>query len=141
MTIQKATQEHLDKVYNLICILENKKLDEKEFAQMYLKNLQDDSIHYYVATHDDDVIGFASLHIQNLLHHCGKICEVQELIVSEAYQGAGIGGLLLTHMKKIATANDCMVLEVSCNRARERSHKFYEKEGLGRSHYKFTFDL
>ena len=138
MEIKQALIEHLTKVYNLICELENEKIDKDKFTKIYLENINNDNIFYLIAADKEEVIGFSSVHIQNLLHHCAKVAEVQELIVSKDYQGLGVGGLLFDEMKKLASLNNCTEFEVCCNLKREKSHKFYLKKGLKKSHYKFT---
>lgn len=96
---------------------------------------------YYLAIQDDIVFGFATVHFQYLLHHMGKVAELQELVVLSSKQGLGIGSLLFEKIKEIAIENECILLEVCCNQIREFSHKFYLKQGMKNSHYKFTMPL
>lgn len=141
MRIITATHIHLDDIYKLLCELENNQLDKLSFTKVYKDNLDNSNVYYFIAIDNEIVIGFASLHIQKLLHHCDKIGEVQELIVTKSFQGNGVGNILLNHIKEIAIENECIQLEVCCNIKREKSHQFYMKNGMIKSHYKFTYPL
>jgi len=141
MEIVTAIIEHSNEIYELICELENEFLDKEEFLQIFQSNLNNKNIYYLVALEESSIIGFASLHIQKLLHHCARIGEIQELIVSKARQGSGVGTELFIHIKEIADKNNCEILEVCCNRRREKSHQFYLKQGMEQSHFKFTYNL
>lgn len=141
MNIRKAEKNDLDSVFSLICELEEDQIDKSNFCTIYLNNLSDNSIHYVVAEESGKVVGFISVHIQQLLHHAGSIAEVQELIVTKQLQGSGVGHVLFEEAKNIAADNGCINIEVCCNRTREKSHAFYEKLGMKRSHFKFTLKI
>ena len=133
--------EHLPEIYALVCALEKQELNLGAFEEVFLENLEKPSIFYLAASREGKLVGFVSLHVQRLLHHCGCIGEVQELVVQEGLQGEGIGAMLLGRAKDIAREMGCSDLEVACGKKRERSHAFYEKQGMGNTHYKFTFAL
>ena len=141
MEIRKAEEHDLDSVFSLICELEENQIDKNHFCTVYLNNLSDINIFYIVAEEHGKVVGFASMHIQQLLHHAGRIAEIQELIVIKQYQGSGIGYMLTKELKTIAVNNYCINIEVCCNRMRVESHAFYEKLGMKKSHFKFTLQL
>ena len=138
MKIINASPKHLEVVYRLICELEDAKIDREDFAQVYLDNINNHDVYYLLAVKEDDVVGFASLHVQKLLHHCAKIGEIQEIIIDRKQQGLGIGSMLFNKIVEIAESNECLQLEVCCSIARELSHKFYLNHGMEKSHYKFT---
>ena len=138
MELLKATIDNLDDVYKLLCELEDEVLDKSIFAEIYKDNVNNKSIHYILAIVESNVIGFGSLHIQKLLHHCSNIAEVQEIIISKNQQGSGIGTMIFDELKRIATSSGCLQLEVCCNLSRSKSHEFYLKQGMEKSHYKFT---
>ena len=141
MEILKANPNHVDDVYKLLCELENEVLDEKKFKKIYQANMKNNDVHYLLAVDNDCIFGFISLHIQQLLHHASAIAEIQELIITQRYQGAGAGTILFNKVKEIAIANDCLLLEVACSQFRTDSHKFYRKQGMNESHFKFTYPL
>jgi len=141
MEVINATEKHLPEIYNLICELEDKKLDKDSFTQIFLDNLSNKDIYHFLAHENGDTIGFASLHIQNLLHHCSKVGEIQEIVISKKHQGKGVGSMLFNKILETAKSYECPLLEVCCNRAREKSHGFYINQGMKKSHYKFTLTI
>ena len=138
MEIIRATEEHVGAVYDLVSELQSEKMEEELFAQMYSRNLADKDIIYLLAMEGESIVGFASLHIQYLLHHCARIGEIQEIVVTESRRGTGVGATLLEATRNCARQNDCTQMEVCCNRTRERSHRFYLRYGMKQSHYKFV---
>ncbi len=136
-----ATIENSEDVYHLLCELEHIELDKASFEEIFRKNVINPDIHYLLAMDNQNIIGFASLHIQSLLHHVSKVAEIQEIVVSKHYQGQGVGQILFNRLKEIAIENECALLEVCCNQIREKSHEFYLKQNMKNSHYKFTLSL
>lgn len=141
MKIMKAKPEDAEAVYHLIGALEKTSPPLGEFTQLYQKNLLHPEILYLVCRLQGQVIAFGSLHVQLLLHHCGAAAEIQELVVRPSLRGEGIGAALFAALKAEARQRGCVLLEVCCNRGRERAHRFYEKCGMERSHYKFTLKM
>ena len=141
MEIIYASAEHKNEVYALLCELKGAEIDKTRFEALFFQNLERNDIFYLLAVEDNSVLGFASIHIQPLLHHVGYVGEIQEFIVSEKHQGQGIGTLMCNNLKQIAVENKCVLLEVSCNQSRINSHLFYLKQGMDNSHYKFTLPL
>jgi len=141
MKIIDATIAHVNAVYDLICELQDEKLDKDNFSQIYKDNISNQDIYYFLAFNEESAIGFASLHVQKLLHHCAKIGEIQEIVVSQAQRGIGVGAMLFEKLREAAVANNCEMLEVCCNKARVSSHQFYLRQGMQKSHFKFTCSL
>ena len=128
-------------IHRLIEQLEEHAVDRAEFERVFFRNLECRDIFYFTAEQENRVVGFISLHIQFLLHHAGEIAEVQELCVDEEWRGKGVGKALLEHAVSIAESRGCALIELSANKKREAAHRFYEREGWKRSHYKFTLEL
>lgn len=138
LEIINATKDHLDSVYDLMCELEEEELDKNAFSDIYNANLKKENVYYLVAVEKDKVLGFISVHIQGLLHHASNIAEIQELIVTSRSQKSGIGHMLYKKAEEVAKSNNCYQLEVCCNQKRKDSHAFYQRQGMDKSHYKFT---
>ncbi len=139
--IRKARSTDVTSVYAMMCELEGTNLNKSAFLKIWRINMAHRHIFYITAVSEGKVVGFASVHIQNLLHHAGEIAEVQELVVRENLRGLGIGRRLLRQAKRIAVQGKCKSLELACNSKRRRAHGFYEREGMERTHYKFTQPL
>lgn len=139
--VRAATVDDFDAVYTMICELENEAFNEKELNLIYRENLKNDSILYWIAEMGGQSVDFLSLHIQNLLHHAGPAAEIQELFVRSDQRGNGIGTRLVEHARAEAIKRGCKVFEVTTNIKREATHRFYERCGFTRTHYKFTDPL
>ena len=141
MEIIRASVENKNAVYALLCELENKKIDRAQFETSFLRNMTNKDIFYLLAVENDVVVGFASIHVQLLLHHAGPVGEIQEIIVNKKYRGQNVGKMLYHSLKEIAEENSCVLLEVCCNQSRIESHPFYLSQGMQNTHYKFTLPL
>lgn len=138
ITCSPASLKDREQIYEMISDLEGVSLNKREFNKIFAANIVDSDIFYLAARHEGQLIGFAGLHIQKLLHHTGKIAELQELYVSPLNRGQGIGTQLLNKLKSIAKKNGCKNFEVACNLKRVDTHRFYLREGLKQTHYKFV---
>lgn len=146
ITLRKAEPGDLQRVFELICELErdgDEKMDFASFAPVYLKNCEDRNAYYLLAIESGEAAeaaeaaaGFGSMHVQRLLHHCGAVAEVQELIVAEDRRGGGIGRQLLEALEEEAKLRGCRQIELCCNRKRVASNEFYGHQGYGKTHFK-----
>jgi PhnO protein len=136
--IRPATVDDGISVYGLICELEDYTLDKEVFIANFRRNLNSTSIHYLVATIDNNVVGFISCHGQILLHHEGLVYEIQEIVVSNNDRNKGTGKMLLHALEQIIAKEEYKLLEVACNLKRKDAHRFYLANGFGQTHYKFT---
>lgn len=94
-----------------------------------------------VSEEDGEVTGFLSCHGQTLLHHMGKVFEIQELVVKESRRNMKIGELLVRAAEERIVQSGHRFIEVATNIRREAAHRFYDKCGYGRTHFKFTKEL
>ena len=131
----------MDTVYAFICALEETTIDRADFYAIYQLNLANPAIHYFVADKSGEVVGFVSCHIQHLLHHGGKVGEMQELFVRPDLRGQGIGQQLLADVTALAKREGCVNLEVTTNQKRQDTIRFYERESFQLSHYKLVKPL
>jgi PhnO protein len=142
MKFRKARKTDLEKIYSMMNELEGFSLDQRRFSKIYHNNLKDKNIHYVLALKNGQSVGFISLHIQNLLHHAGKVAEIQELFIDPAARSEGIGEKLVSHVRAIAKRLNCDSFETTSNVKRKRAHQFYKrKTGMNQTHYKFTQKL
>src|SRR5450755_1983138 len=93
--IRLAALSDVDSVFSFICHLEEQSFDFESFREKYSENLENPDLIYLVAANEqDEVIGFISCHGQTLLHHDGKVYEIQEMYVARSYRDKGIGKAL-----------------------------------------------
>jgi PhnO protein len=136
--IRKANLSDLIEIHKLIEELESKSFDFNLLSSVFHENFVNPNIHYYVAEIDKNIIGFMSLYESLPLHHCEKIIEINELIVSQRFRSQHIGKELIAFAKVFASENNCRQIELSSNMQRLRAHSFYLRNGFKRGHFKFV---
>ena len=79
-------------------------------------------------TGDDRPIGW--VHVgRELLLEASDTATLQGLVVDDAHRSAGVGAELLRAAEAWARANGCIRMTVRSRIARDRAHRFYEREG------------
>lgn len=136
--IRKVEKQDLDFVYKAICELENEELDLKVFKEIFNENISNPKNLYLIAENENEGLGFISFHTQNLLHHCGRVGEIQEFFIDQNHRGKGIGRQLIDKIMQFADQNNLKSIEVTTNRRREENVLIYENLGFTLSHNKFT---
>lgn len=137
--VRFAVKKDIDVIYGFICGLENNALNKKKFEKNFYKNIKEKDFLVYVE--NEAVLGFCSLKIITPLHHENNVAEIEELFISENSRGKGIGKILLNKAEDIAKAKNCEIIELSSNQRRIDAHKFYQREGFLKTHYKLTKSL
>ncbi len=138
LQIRKIHSEDLDFVYKSICELENEELDFEVFAAIFNENIANPNNLYLIAENKNEEVGFVSFHTQNLLHHCGRVGEIQEFFINENHRGEGIGRQLIEKIMQYAEEHKLKSIEVTTNRRRVENVMIYENLGFKLSHNKFT---
>ncbi|MGC4102613.1 GNAT family N-acetyltransferase [Ferruginibacter sp.] len=139
--IRTAETGDAESIYQFICQLEETSFDKERFTTMFEANINHAGHYYLVATEQEKIIGFISCHIQQLLHHCAKVAEIQELFVEEAYRKSGVGKLLVHTLEQLLLTNGCINLEVTAQNKRLQTHVFYEQLEFKGTHKKFVKQL
>ncbi|GAB2534461.1 GNAT family N-acetyltransferase [Spirosoma aerophilum] len=141
ITIRPALESDAPFIYDFICSLEESTLDKNAFATVFLTNLQNPLIYYLVAEQSGAVLGFVSCHVQHLLHHTGKVGEIQELFVRPEVRNQLIGHQLIEALNTLAKQENFVNLEVTTNRKRTDTIRFYEREAFSPTHIKLVKPL
>jgi PhnO protein len=134
--IRRATEQDCWVLYRMLCELEGQALEKNAFEEVFKINLANESIIYMIAEIDGRPIGMASCHMQWLLHHAGRVAEIQEMFVEPTFRSKGIGKDLVIELADFARAAGALHMEVTSNRIRLDTHRFYEKEGFVNTHFK-----
>jgi PhnO protein len=138
VVIRPASQNDVETVYGFLCDLENTVLDKPQFEQIFRHNLTNPLIHYLIAEWNGEAVGFVSCHIQHILHHTGKVGEIQELYVSPDHRNQRIGHTLVSALDTLARQQGVVNLEVTTNQQRIDTVRFYEREHFSRTHFKLV---
>ncbi|MFD1601305.1 GNAT family N-acetyltransferase [Flavobacterium artemisiae] len=136
--IRKVEKQDLDFVYKSICELENDVFDFEVFETIFNENISNPKNVYLIAESENESLGFITFHIQNLLHHCGLVGEIQEFFIDKNHRGKGVGRKLVAEILKYAEENNLKSIEVTTNKKRVENVAIYENLGFTLSHNKFT---
>lgn len=136
--IRTATVVDAQAIYRMLCELEQTELPLPNFLEVFNTNLADSKIRYWVAEFKGDCVGMASCHLQLLLHHASTVGEIQEMFVYQAYRSMGVGKKLIDHVIEFVHSQGATQLEVTTNRIRVETHRFYEREGFQKTHFKLV---
>lgn len=140
--LRKAIPGDEKAAYGLICDMEQTELERAAFHEIFREQLESPAYCPLVyETEESGTVGFLNLRMESQLHHCGRIAEVMELAVAEGHRSRGIGRELFREACRQAKARGCMQIEVCCNRLRLDAHRFYEREGMKKYHFKLTMNL
>jgi (aminoalkyl)phosphonate N-acetyltransferase len=140
--IRAAALPDLETIFHFICHLEEMSFDFEAFTERYKANMGRSDTIYLVSTSEaDEVTGFISCQGQNVLHHEGKIFEIQEVYVARPYRGKGIGNALLGALEEKLRKTSAEILEVSTHVKRTEARRFYSKLGFVYTHVKGVKEL
>ena len=117
----------------------NQRLDPLLIRSVFDRALVSLTQVYLVAFFQQQVVGFGSLSVKNNLWQQGYLAQVDELVVDSQHRGRGIGTLLLGRLADLARQRGCRRLELDSSFHREAAHRFYEKLGLRKRAYLFTW--
>jgi GNAT superfamily N-acetyltransferase len=85
-----------------------------------------------VADTGSELTGWGSAELRNSLE-TGLRVEITGLVVDASARRLGIGRLLVQHLESWAADQNCSILVVRSNVARQESHPFYERLGYERT--------
>jgi len=130
--VRRATRADGDAVFRLLGELGYTELDRAHFdATFDVVLLHSEMILLLAETEDAGVIGFASLSHRPQLRLGGTLLTVDELAVTEAAGGLGVGRLLLAETRKIAEELGARRLQIDQRRSRDSYRRgFYVKNGF-----------
>lgn len=145
LSIRKAVSADLPGVLGLYLQLERDESDILPIAEaecMLARFGRYPDYTLYVAELHGEVVGtFALLIMDNLGHRGAPSGIIEDVAVSTAHQGEGIGSAMMEFALGVCRAKGCYKAMLSSNAKRERAHAFYESLGFDRHGYSFRADL
>jgi GNAT superfamily N-acetyltransferase len=103
--------------------------------------VNDAGSHFLVAAIEGTPVGFINFTIRRTILHRSPSALIDELVVSEEYQGRGVGKQLLLAAAEKCRQLGCCEVEVSTEQTNLRARKFYKKCGLEERGVLFEVDL
>ena len=96
----------------------------------------------YVAEQGATIVGtFSLIFIPGLSHSARDSCVIEDVVVAQDMQGAGIGKHMMRVAMAACVARHCYKLVLSSHVQRERAHRFYEGLGFRKHGYSYLLDL
>lgn len=138
---RKATMQDCESIYALLCDMEQTQLPFQRFSAIYARQLENQNYYALVRAEGEKVLGVINLRFEEQLHHASLIAEILEFAVDPAYRNQGVGKELFAEACRLAKEAGCLQIEVACNQIRTDTHRFYAREGMHSSHFKFTKPL
>jgi len=74
-------------------------------------------------------IGVISLHVLELFHQPGRLGRITSLVIDDAFQGQGVGTMLVYAADAFFTEQLCVRAEVTSSDHRTQAHNFYQQQG------------
>ncbi|MGD9950052.1 MAG: GNAT family N-acetyltransferase [Desulfobulbus sp.] len=100
--------------------------DSDKFIEKRINQLNDSQdAEILVASDEDRVVGFVSVHFIPQLALAGDYCRITYFCVSEAYRNQGVGSLLEAGVVSLAKQRGCLAIELHCHSRRVDAHRFY----------------
>lgn len=117
-------------------------VDNEQCEHAWQRISADPRQYLLVAETGSEVVGTLNLTIIPNLGHGGQPwAAIDNVVVTDACRGQGIGVALLTEAGNIARKEQCYKIILSSNMARERAHEFYRRLGWKQTHIGFSLDL
>ncbi len=112
---------------------------EREKAKEIFEKISSNSNHFvYVAILDGRVVGSTTMLIEPKFIHNGRnVAHIEDVVVSNEYQGKGIGEMLMRSLLDLAKDNNCYKTILYCS---DEVKPFYEKIGFKRTSNGMRFD-
>ena len=90
---------------------------------------------------DGQAEAFVNMRVEGQLHHAAPVAEILELVVATVCADRESGRSCFWEACRRAAEKGCVCLDVTSGRQRTGAHRFYEREGMKKSHFKFTMEL
>lgn len=98
----------------------------KAKIEMLLEHPDEELLVYEI---DNDVIALISIHFIPQIALEGDFARISYFCVDKNFTGKGIGSEIEEYCTHLAKLRNCDRIEVHCHSRREKSHKFYNKQG------------
>lgn len=121
ITIRSATDADLARVVEI----ERAGFSDPWSATAFRSALDQDRLHFHVAIHDGEVVGYA-------ISWCVvDEAELANLAVVPAMRGKGVGSALLAHTMADAVAAGCVVMHLEVRESNAAARALYASRGFG----------
>lgn len=144
ITLRPAEPRDLAGILALHAELESdgRTLDTASAAALFERIRSYPDYHIFVAVSGEAIVGtFALLIMDNLAHQGAPSAVVEDVVVSAAHRGGGIGRQMMHFAMERCKQAGCYKMMLSSNLTRAQAHKFYQDLGFERHGYSFRIDF
>jgi GNAT superfamily N-acetyltransferase len=145
IAIRRAEREDLPQLlelYKHLTVAGDPVVTAEECAARFRELAADPRHVIYVAESEHRIVGtFALILLGGLTHGARDSCVVEDVVVSPALQGRGVGKQMMRFAMDRCAALDCYKLVLSSHLQRERAHRFYESLAFRRHGYSYLIEL
>ena len=112
----------------LSCLTTVGELSDTTFSEVIEHWVSNENIYkpiMIIDSSNDTCIAIGTLLIETkIIHDGGKVGHIEDIAVDGAYQGKGLGKILIQFLRNLAVFEDCYKVILDCD---EKNVKFYEK--------------
>ncbi|TEB14878.1 putative acetyltransferase [Pelotomaculum sp. FP] len=143
MLIREARETDLTEILELLKDMDGEEALSSGDALSIWRNIN--RYPYYkifIAEDDKIIIGACSLIvIDNLGHKGAKLAVAENVIVSPAHRGRGVGARMMRFVMERAKEENCYKLMLSSNKKRVLAHRFYKQLGFEQHGISFMIEV
>lgn len=141
LTVRAAAPADADAVAHLLATLTGEPVTPAQAAERLAAVGATGMDAVFLAERDGQPVGLAALHWAPQLHRPALGARVLALVVAEEARGGGIGAALLDHCEAHVRAQGCGFMEITSDRARTDTHRFYVRQGYDATSLRFRKTL
>lgn len=143
LAIRDAELRDFPQVRELYRLLDFYPEEEQPFDQLeqqFMRHKHYPDYRIFVAEMDNTVVGtFALIIIESAAHGGKPFGIVEDVVVSNSWQGQGIGKKMMLFAMQFCQTKGCYKLALSSHLQRNEAHQFYES--LGFTKHGFSFQI
>jgi len=145
-TIRIAAEDDLQAILDLYAetgLDDGVRLEPDQARNLFKRFAHYPNYRLFVVAEPDGTIpaSYALLIMDNIAHAGAQLAMVEQVAVSAAAQGTGLGTFMMRHAMDEARAHGCYKMALSSNVKFVRAHAFYENLGFVRHGYSFMVHL
>ena len=123
--INDYNKNHLE-LYKNLSVIEPQKISFNQYVK-FIDNLNNNH-NIFVIEYNNKIIASITLLIEyKLIHNFGKVCHIEDVVVSKEYQKQGLGKKLIEFAINFSKKNDCYKIILNCS---NENISFYYKCGF-----------
>lgn len=86
--------------------------------------------------HNKKLIGCGTIIIEpKFIHNCGYVAHIEDVCITQEYQGNGYGKKIIQHLIDISKINNCYKIILNCN---EENEEFYKRCGFKKNNIQMS---